>query len=527
MDFKFDYDFNFNLESLLYKLKLKLTQRPVIRLAVVGGPSSGKTYLLSDFIQALGSLNVLCFRMENPDFPGNGFVQFKPDIINHGAAVETEVYAGRRGYHYGATCKESSTGKKLDIEFVNIPGESFEHTAQYNALKGALERHKPKSFRVVTYKNKNTGEVRLVVELADRKLPSSEDIEGATLPEPEDRYLEYLTRNAIYKELKDLNYTRTTSCKINGKALLKNMDLYYTDSVLESIGEIISQLNVAAIPSYDAFFDEKFHFYFLHFCESATDIVVCDKIFTPKNTVDKVFSTGNLMSLIVDFYNSNDAKGPSAYLAYRGTDFMLQGKEQAYKALVRKLQQKGRTPEMIKNAVYSLFEYLVWREISPAQDMDPKLFERTLGLQLEDISEDGELHPENYVNFEPENGTARTQNGDTRQHIDAQIGTKGQAFNGLLNYAYPNMKTKLPPYLSNIPAHAYFTATPITQNFEIFVNDPQNPARFSNSSGRYFDQQNSSFNFGVSQLCLDLLKQHGITINAAMRGDLLNSKRRR
>lgn len=525
MDFKFDYDFNFNLDSLLYKLKLKLTQRPVIRLAVVGGPASGKTYLLSDFIQALGSLNVLCYCSENPDFPGNSFVQFRPNTTNNGAAMVTEVYAGRRGYHYGATCKESSTGKKLDIEFVNIPGESFEHTAQYNDIKGALEKHKPKSFRVVTYKNKNTGEERLIVELADRDLPTDEDIEDAYLPE--DRYLEYLNRTAIYKELKALNYTRMKSTKINGKTLLKNMDLYDTDSVLESIGEIIGQLSVQGVPSYDAFEEQRYHFYFLHFCETATDIIVCDKIFTPKNTIDAVFSTGDLMNLIVNFYNSNNTEGPAAYLAYRGTDFMLQGKEEAYKALVRKLQQQGKTPEMIKNAVYSLFEYLVWREINPAQDMDPKLFERTLGLQLEDISEDGQLHPEDYVNFTPENGRARTGNGDARQHINAQIGTRGQAFNGLLNYAYPNMKTKLPPYLSNIPAHAYFTATPITQNFEIFVNDAKNPARFSNSKGHYFDEQFSSFNFGITQLCVDLLKQHGITINSAMRGDLLNLKRRK
>lgn len=516
---------DFNFDSLRYKLILALTRRPVIRLAVVGGPASGKTYLLSDFIQALGSLSVLCFGTEDPDFPGNSFVQFRPDISKDGGAAKTEIYAGRREYHYAATCKDSSTGKKLDIEFVNIPGESFDHTATYNAVKGALEHHKPKSFRVVTYKNKNTEEKRLIVELVDKELPSPKDIEDAYLPE--DRSAEYLSRNVIYKELKELNYTRTTSYKINGKTLLRDMGRFDTDSVLESIGEIIGRLNVQKVPSYDAFEGEKPHFYFLRFCETATDIIVCDKIFTPDNTVDEVFSTGNLMELIVNFYKSNDEKGPSAYLAYRGTDFMLQGKEEAYRELVKKLQKQGKTPKMIKNAIYSLFEYLVWREISPAQDMDPKYFARTLGLTLEDITDDEEITPEDFINFSPTNGKARTQDGDALKHIDAQIGTEGQAFRKLLNFAYPHMSMTIPPYLRNIPAHAYFTATPITQNFEVFTNDSENPTRFVNSKRHYFDEQNSSFNFGVTQLCLDLLKQHGITISGAMAGDLLNIKRRR
>ena len=71
--------------------------------------------------------------------------------------------------------------------------------------------------------------------------------------------------------------------------------------------------------------------------------------------------------------------------------------------------------------------------------------------------------------------------------------------------------------MRRMPPHIYFTCTPITQEFEIYVNDPENAnQRFVNNNEtgtmKYFDTAGSHFCFGTYQLCLDMLAQHGENI---------------
>ena len=115
-----------------------------LSIAVIGAPSSGKSYLLFDLIHAF---HVLGYRpQELPlNYHFSSFGTFFYDTFNAdtGGMRGTEVYASRPESHYGAHLTHPH-GNSLWVNFLNIPGEAFrdlEAIENYFALKEKIERN--------------------------------------------------------------------------------------------------------------------------------------------------------------------------------------------------------------------------------------------------------------------------------------------------------------------------------------------------------------------------------------------------
>ena len=72
-----------------------------VRLAVVGTPSSGKSFLLNDLMDALACMGGSLFPLERDGFSYEEFCRFSPNQAGTGG--QTPLYACRRADHYGQT----------------------------------------------------------------------------------------------------------------------------------------------------------------------------------------------------------------------------------------------------------------------------------------------------------------------------------------------------------------------------------------------------------------------------------------
>ena len=110
----------------------------------------------------------------------------------------------------------------------------------------------------------------------------------------------------------------------------------------------------------------------------------------------------------------------------------------------------------------------------------------------------------------------------------------GDAFRQLLHASYGYEGPNPTDPMQMMPPHTYFTCTPVTADFEVYVNDPKSEnKRFihpENCSGpaKYFDTAGSNFCFGTYQLCVDILSQHGVDVHDWSEfGELINTSIRK
>ena len=100
-----------------------------VSIAVVGIRASGKSYLLSDIITSLGNLGYQRFDTQSGSYASIG--NYKAKTRTDGKLSQTEMYACRPGENiYGATYKGHD--KKIDVDFVDIPGEVFNGAKEVN-----------------------------------------------------------------------------------------------------------------------------------------------------------------------------------------------------------------------------------------------------------------------------------------------------------------------------------------------------------------------------------------------------------
>lgn len=514
-----------------------------ITLAVVGIPHSGKSYLLSDIITSYRNMGYVENKLERDGVMYQNFSKYKAKIERDGRVLQTEVYPLRPGENiYGAKLVKRG-GKTLELVFADIPGEVFnsksgvENLTNNSVYSDYCDQLRVcgKAFQVTVWKNDAQNELKVVEPIIkneddritfDGYKTDSNDIDENMFKA---RNVTFLDWKYLYSWLKANGYkAEEKNTTITGRELLKHFFEYQPDSLMRSlaykVATICPQLNISKTD-----FESNYlmTFYFLHYCKSASDIVVCDKLLVPQDANDKgedIFTNYQVMITgLADFVNRQGLC--NVYLAFRGVDFMIKNIVGNYQKLYRALHGQVSNNKF-RNFVYSLFAYLLWNRVDETNQIeDTETLAMYLGMKREEDEnyEDFALDElkSKYIDMTCGNGRINGETNNKEQAlidlIKPHIGDDGaHGFMQLLNIAH-HYHEPTEGYMRRMPPHIYFTSTPITTDFKIYDNDPAyGNQRFVNNemtgAMKYFDTAGSHLCFGSYQLCIDILSQHGESV---------------
>ncbi len=528
-----------NIRNWLDELRDTFNPPESIRLAVVGSISSGKSFLIRDLLNAILGMDCTCFRSKTLErkygFKYRSPKDFSPN--ENGGNGGTPIYACRQSKHFGCRVAKTSSFRYV-LSFLNIPGEIFEEPklTHYHQLKKQLLTDR-KLFTVHTYDI--SGERRLIVK------PNEDFCVVDNTIAPPKELSAYVDRFKSWAEINgELEPNEKFKAKkvehLSGNELMMNFFKYDTDSVMRSITSLIEKGDVFHDLSFNAddFENNKsdLSFVFFHYCTLATDIILCDRIYAPRDrdqveNIEQMDYKTLTNSLYQFLEEENLAKEIKVYLAFRNVDFLLQKPEveAAYQSLYKQLRKKKMDKGGCRNAIYSLFSYLLFNHIGSINNSDiGDTIEYILGI---DETMNVELLPgeansteesfikkleDRYVDITGSTGQLMSPVGMT-DHILSRIGDQGQGFRQLL------VQTGWAgdPNSSFVP-HVFFTCTPITQDYRVFKNGDRNKGQ--DEFGFYreitldngttvvkdFDQASSCACFGSYQLLLDILYRHDI-----------------
>ena len=467
-----------------------------LRIAVIGSPSSGKSYLLYDMIHAFTHLGYDVKELPL-SYPHSSFGTFFYDTVNPmtGGMRGTEKYACRPENHYGAhLSKKGLSFGTLAVDFLNIPGEAFkDRTAIYRffTLKNMLERKGKGLFWLSTWTSPGKHVRKLI-------LPKGFNLKGMAITGADNstRQNTYMSWFGIANELKAGGYTEQEKRRpVNGKYILRHITELSTDSILLTMKSKWAQITSISdgredIDDYDAAGVFKY-FYFFAYCQLATDLVICDRLTDMNNT-------GQLAEDMCHYMNMSGKHIPKVYLAFRGIDLFM-------------CKPKNRIPHKtaaMRNKTYGDF----------LSSIVSQLQEQTLPRTLITL-------PENI-----------------KRRISQSCGTGvGRGFWRLLNTATPKSASWV-YYLQRqllgrntvrdlvnkpenvLPPHVYFTATPIDADFCIYKNDEditrfiyEEPQRKRSFLHETCEDMTRHFCFGSLQLLVDILLQNDIHLGASVR----------
>lgn len=539
-----------SITSSMFKPIKKKFSPQCIRLAVVGNTSSGKSFLLKDIIDALRSMNCAFYTSESLEAQ-DGF-QYKP-FSNYapnqkGGNGGTPIYACRHEDHYGQLVK--SADFKFDLCFLNIPGEIFEDQKlhSYNEMKSLLMTSK-KLFTVHTYTNP-AGEERLIVKPNSKVCPIEDEDETdivPTAPAKDAFLMRFKPWGEINRELSLAHFVEGKEKDIKGEELMMNFFKYDTDSVMRSITNLIERKVFPNLTFDHVDFEEQqfdLSFVFFHYCTLATDIVLCDRVYThlDKNAEKgkEVLGFNELATRLSQFLDEEKiAENVNAYVAFRNVDFLLQNKdvEQAYIDLNKQLIGKGMRLEQRRNVIYSLFSYLMFDHIGYSMRGVGDSMEHILGIE-EGVQVSLDPNEKNAIIGDGQNEVSMSTNhldhafieqlkkryidvkgsenhvfnaDNLEDHIRSRIGGQGQAFRMILAQTgwQPEDNDMFVP-------HVYFTCTPITEDYRVYKNGLKDkPSQdefdfYREGSTTKFSDMGSRACFGSFQLCMDIFNNHDI-----------------
>ena len=528
----------------------------VIRLAVVGATSSGKTYLLTDIIGALYRLGyVQKDRLEDASLH-HSVLELIDDVTNtKGGVRTTKVYACRSHNHYASDFTGSDN---LHIEFLDVPGEVMtpDSIRVFHAVMKSLMACTEKIFTETVWKNKNNRKSIRLVEYyeenkadATRRQSSSvpvlhdprqtlhqvtmekipDDVEESALEVWANDYMNCQQRKNYYRQK---GYRPTDSSKVSGKSLFQHFFEYDTDTVMNAIADAWRLLDVDTRlaggatgrtgTSRDTFIREyKTHFYFHYYTFYATDVVVCDKCCVPlsaglqQSRNDHFSQMMHALVSLTSYVEMRQKK--NWYLAFKGIDALMV--EEAFRQVYDESQGDI-------NLVYSHFVTLLQQACHS-------------GL----LSGKNQLLPScpNPFDNQDEMADALVYSGQTSQEaldhcLDQYETICADVLDGHL-FKLPSEYTMTGAYhidehlrlrvgdfcqadpprlqvhgevgqLLRLPPHVYFTATPIDEHFHICEHRENDNPSFVGAASRY----NHRAYFGALQLTANLLREHDLAI---------------
>lgn len=430
-----------------------------LHLAVIGFPSSGKSYMLSDMITALSEMG---YAAELPplSYPHSSLGAFFYDAYNNesGGMKQTPPSACRTENHYGATMKRKGSNQRISIDFLNIPGETFREPEiqlqRYYTLRKAISNVSKGLFQLTTWRNPSGHEVKVLEPALDKrvkyKLPNYERL-SKSKPSPFDNFdtKQYMLWHSIYAMLNGSKHKLVKRKNVGGDYVLNHFFEINTDSVFATIANVwdgfASGLQKEDYVSNNAFND----FYYMHYCSVSTDIVICDKLFVPGNTADANAVNFTLMTDVLHDLLTKGKHNAHVYLTFRGADLLMK-------------KHGARYRMKFKNASLSSKRIDSYKAFSE---------------QLAALLMSGETKSDTLVDPTPE-GFTITTSSDLASHIKSRIGgDKGHCFKQLLIAAYKDKKHHQVQGQA-LPPHVYFTATPIDSDFNFYDNDTVDNTRF-------------------------------------------------
>ena len=461
-----------------------------IRIAVIGETASGKSYLLYDLIHAFELLGYVPEQLPL-SFPHGSFGTYFYDTFNSktGGMRGTERYACRPDNHYAAWLSKGRFGRRLEVDFLNIPGEMFnlgeEVLEKFFNLRQQIEKRDKGVFFLSVWRNAAGKEIRLIV------YKGLDLVNGNIIkPESSSRFGNYIGWEHLRYELQEGRFKEVSRKPVSGRYMLSHLRELQTDSVLLTIKDswnaIVSLQQQNQKMLLKDYVQVLFYFYPLVYCQQATDLVICDNLVHGS-------SAGSLAKNVAYFMHEGKRR-PNAYLAFRGVD----------KALLNFPGNKG-------SQILSL--------ISSDASLRNKIYE----WMMDDIQ--GQLEKNTFGNM------ARLPD-EWVQHTRQSFGpSTGNGFWHLLNETMVQdplerllAHKKTPGELlqesgKRLPPHVYFTATPIDAAFRVYKNDEVDVTRFYwEDEGRMkvFTQEVNSGReqhlcLGSYQLLTDILWQNGIS----------------
>ena len=290
--FKYDYHF---LEKLV---STRFRDSRNIRMAVIGLTSSGKTYLLADFVAALEEFGFKFFTCDASALNKPNAAVFLNQISNYDDGIwKTDVYAGRPTNQYLTLYTKG--GERFLLEFVDIPGEVITRDSinEFDAILNALIASKDPIFKETTWKRGNGQVVKTIEFLSDNNRKSSRQelkdadiqLRGNQADEQSSlisntsivsgvatqgfRSLTYVTNEEVIKELREQRYKPVMSkaqkflagiqkalvylklkkyvqvkdAMISGQHLLEHLEEYVTDTVINAIIDAWEALGIDQI----------------------------------------------------------------------------------------------------------------------------------------------------------------------------------------------------------------------------------------------------------------------------------------
>ncbi len=442
--------------------------RKRISVAVVGFPSSGKSYLIYDLITSLRHVGFVPEKLPLT-YPYNSLGGFFNDVFVNGGLEQTERVACRNTNHYGAYLVHKKSGRRISLDFLNIPGETFsdaeKQLRRYGEMFRAIRIIKKGVFCMSTWKNPS-GKICYLLEPT---LRIQKKIMSSTLKQWEDssynvadqnyqaaRRNEYQSWRFIFSELNYGLYQRTGRKSISGKYLLDHFFSLNSDSIFATLYDVWNVMDIG-LSQEECMAQHVFHdFSYLHYAVHSTDLIVCDKLFVKnQNTVSN--SQQNfleMMDVLAGLFPFGE-RAPQTYMAFRGVDLMMSKYAETYKnrfssgTLVNKEQ---RCYEEVTKQIKVLID----------NGGNPS----SLDVFGSDI----------LIDPSPRNCEIPT-GCDFALHVQSRLGgDNAHGFRSLLQAS--GIKKPLQELQESVPPHVYFTATPIDDHFRFYENDPANVTRF-------------------------------------------------
>lgn len=496
-----------------------------ISLAIIGVPASGKSYLISDLIESFRSMGLQYYDLQRDGIAYRGFGSYDTDVMGAEGMKGTPLYACRANNHYGAHMKGGE--HNFEIDFLNIPGEIFdanrENLRTFFLVRNALKTKAAHRFRLITWKRDN--DVEYIVEpigvgqfvsdyiASSRSSFISENTEA--------RMANYMDWPQIFAEINENGRHLTPAAQkiISGEQLLDHITEYNVDSVMRSIAEVLPTI-LPEIDKTDFMTRYANAFYFLNFCSRATDIIICDKMILPTgdNPKRQKLDFGPFLLSLESFFTDASLasnRRPNVFMAYRGTDFLIKSKEQAWRDFANSPFIASMLPSERRNVIYALIHALIYHHYNVLYNPTAIEFNQHIGLPddydwgIADANIADAL-TERFMDFTPEGGTVMTQGS----LLDLFRSHQGGPLDHLMARSYGTHDPDGSP-LDRLKSHIYYTATPVSEDIIVFSNDAESHnTRFVRNDiigdTRYFDNYGSHLCLGTFQLCLDLLFQHDL-----------------